>query len=224
MKKLFLSLVCVTGLLLTSCSTETTGDVSRITVFPELSLLGNSTEFSVVGQPFSDPGADASIGGSSVDFTTVSNIDTNTPGVYNVTYTATNSDGFEAKASRTVYIYENDDPIAGVYDGIRNSRGFGGLVLISTRSDGNYNCTDFLAGYYHQGLGYGPAYSFPGIISETEGAVANVTLGQGGFGPVSIQNGMADTSTEATVLTWFGQLDDYAPFGFDVTFVKKDLP
>lgn len=224
MKKLFLSLVCVTGLLLTSCGTESTGNVSTITVFPEISIIGNSTLFSIVGQPFDDPGANATIGGASVDFTTTSDIDTSTAGIYNVQYTAINSDGFEAAASRTVIIYEDSDPIAGVYDGIRNNRGFGGLVLISTRSDGNYNVTDFLAGYYAQGLGYGPNYNFPGIISENAGTIANVTLGQGGFGPVSIQNGTADTSSEATVLAWFGQLDDYAPFGFDVTFTKRVSP
>lgn len=220
MKKIFISFMCVLGLSLSSCDTESTGDVSRITVFPEISIVGDATLYTVAGEPFNDPGATASIGGSAIDFETVGSVDTNTPGIYNLSYTAVNSDGFEAAAARTVIVYENDDPIAGVYNGIRDNRGVGGTVLISTRSDGNYDITDFLAGFYHYGLGYGPAYSFPGVISVNGGVVTNVTLGQGGFGPVSIQNGSADTSGTAPVLKWFGQLDDYAPFGFDVTLTR----
>ncbi|WP_242133327.1 immunoglobulin-like domain-containing protein [Aestuariivivens marinum] len=220
MKKAIILLMTIVTSVFIGCDTESTGNVSRVTVFPELTINGDATIFHVAGTPFNDPGANATVGGSPIEFSTNSNLDTNTPGIYTISYSAFNEDGFEAAAVRTVYVYETGDDIAGIYNGIRDNRGFGGLVLVSTRNDGDYNISDMLAGYYHQGLGYGPAYSFPGVIAVTNGVVTHVQLGMGGFGPVSIQNGSADTSGSSTVMKWFGQLDNYAPFGFDVTFTK----
>ena len=220
MKKAIILLMTIVATVFVGCDSESTGNVSRVTVFPELTLNGDATIFHIAGTTFNDPGANATVGGAPIEFATNSNLDTNTPGVYSISYSAFNDDGFEAAAVRTIYVYETGDDIAGIYSGIRDSRGTGGLVLVSTRTDGNYNITDMLAGFYHQGLGYGPAYAFPGVIAVSSGVVTHVVRGSGGFGPVSIQNGSADTSGSTTVMKWFGQLDAYAPFGFDVTLTK----
>lgn len=218
MKKLLMSLACITTLFLSSCETDSTGNVSRITVFPELTINGDAVMLSEAGQAFADPGANATIGGAPVEFQTSGNLDTNNPGVYTIKYSVENSDGFEATAERTVYIYENNGTAAGVYAGIRVNRGFGGFVLLSTAGGDNYNCTDLLGGYYHQGLAYGSAYSFPGVITVPgDGTVSSAAGGNGGFGPVSMSSG-ADNG--AGVLSWFGTLDNYAPFGFDVQLTK----
>lgn len=217
MKKLILTLTCIAGLFFSSCETDSTGDVSRITIFPELTLLGESTMFSEVGQPFDDPGADASIGGASVEFETISGVDTTKPGFYNVTYVATNSDGFEAAASRVVIIYENNGTVAGIYDGIRANRGLGGLVLVSSVSGNDFAVSDLLGGWYQFGPNnYGPAYAFPGIITVNGGSVTSANGGVGGFGPVSISNGLVSGG----VMTWDAVLDNYAPFGFPIQLTK----
>lgn len=218
MKKLLMSIVCIATLFLSSCETETTGDVSRVTVFPELQIIGDATMLTEVGQSFADPGANATIGGTPVAFQTGGNLDTNTPGFYTIIYSVENSDGFEASAQRTVIVYENNGTAAGVYNGIRVNRGFGGFVLLSSAGGNNYNCSDLLGGYYHQGLLYGPAYAFPGVITiPGDGTVTSAGGGAGGFGPVALLNGV---DSGAGVLTWFGNLTNYGGFGFDVQLTK----
>lgn len=218
MKNIIKSLTCIAVLFLSSCDVETTGDVSRVTIFPELTINGDATMLSEVGEAFADPGANATISGSPIEFQTTSDLDTNTPGFYTVVYSVENSDGFEASAQRTVIVYENNGTAAGVYDGIRVNRDLGGYVLLTSASGNDYNCTDLLGGYYHQGLLYGTAYAFPGVITVPgDGTVTSASGGNGGFGPVSMSAGV---DNGAGVLSWFGTLDAYAPFGFDVQLTK----
>ncbi|WP_178987592.1 immunoglobulin-like domain-containing protein [Winogradskyella schleiferi] len=219
MKKLILSLFVISALFLSSCETDSTEDVSEVTVFAELSLLGDPIMFSPVGQPFADPGADASIGGASAPFETVSNVDTSTPGFYNVTYIATNDDGFQASANRQVIVYEDNGTIAGIYDGIRVGRDDGGLVLISQISADQFYISDLLAGWYEFGPnGYGPAYAWPATINVSGNSVTSPGA-SAGFGPAAISNGNINNSGPSTVITWDILLTDYN-FGFPVQFTK----
>lgn len=218
MKKLSLIIVLViTGTFL-SCDVESTGNVSRLTVFPELTVNGESLVLSEVGVTFNDPGATASAGGTPIDFETTSDLDINTPGFYTISYSAENEDGFVAAATRTVIVYENNGTIAGVYDGIRISRDAGGPILISSRTDGDFNISDLMGGYYEYGVGYGNAYAFPAVISIDEsGTITSENGGVGGFGPCALSAGSA--SADRSVLTWTATLTDYA-FGFDVQMTK----
>ncbi|WMI66096.1 DUF5011 domain-containing protein [Aestuariibaculum sp. YM273] len=219
MKKYSIIFLALLGALTFSCDVESTDDVSQITVYPELTINGDALVYSEVGQPFNDPGANASVGGSAIEYSTSGDLDTTTPGFYTITYAAANSDGFEATASRTVIIYENDGSVAGVYDGIRISRGFGGPILISSRGDGDFNISDLMGGYYEFGVGYGNAYAFPAIISVdvAGGTVTSAAGGAGGFGPCSLTNGVV--SSDGKEMTWTATLTDYA-FGFDVKMTK----
>ncbi|MFI1771771.1 immunoglobulin-like domain-containing protein [Thalassobellus citreus] len=219
MKKILMSLVCITTLFLSSCTTDTTGDVSKVTVFPEISAKGDPVMFLELGGTFADPGASASVAGAPVEFQTSSNVDNSTPGFYTVNYSVENSDGFEAVAFRTVIVYENNGTVAGVYWGRRTTRGIESPILVSTRSDGNFNCTDILGGYYEQSTNnYGPNYGADAVITVDISAGTVTSTGSTiGFGPVSMSGGTI--SADGRTMNWTGTLDNYA-FGFPVELVK----
>lgn len=218
MKKYSIIFLAFVGILF-SCDIESTGDVSSVTIYPELSINGEPLVYSEMGQPFNDPGATATVGGTAIDYNTSGDLDINTPGFYTINYSALNSDGFEASASRTVVVYENNSTVAGVYDGIRISNGKGGPILVSSRTDGDFNISDLVGGYYEFGVGYGNAYAFPAIISVdvSGGTVTSAAGGVGGFGPCSLTNGAI--TADGKEMTWTATLTDY-DFGFDVKLTK----
>jgi hypothetical protein len=87
---------------------EGTVGISKITNFPVLTLKGSDVEVVEKGKPFNDPGATATEGGNPLTVTTTGSVDINTPGVYTLTYSAVNKDGFSASTRRTVVVYSTD--------------------------------------------------------------------------------------------------------------------
>jgi len=82
--------------------------ISKVTYYPILTVTGEEYVTVAKGGTFTDPGATAEAGGASVPVVASGTVDTNTVGVYVVTYTATNTDGFSASASRFVVVYSTD--------------------------------------------------------------------------------------------------------------------
>lgn len=80
---------------------------SKITTYPTITMAGNDYLLVPKGTAFTDPGATAKAGDADVPVTATT-VDVNTAGVYTVTYTATNTDGFSATASRHVIVYATD--------------------------------------------------------------------------------------------------------------------
>ncbi|NEU09249.1 DUF5011 domain-containing protein [Flavihumibacter sp. R14] len=108
--------------------------ISKITVYPTLTLNGD--RYMVIvnkSVPFSDPGAIAKEGDTEIPVTTTGSVDENTPGVYTLTYTAANKDGFTASTSRTVVI-ANVDAAAAANDLSGNyARTTNGSVAVWTK-------------------------------------------------------------------------------------------
>lgn len=78
---------------------------------PTITLNGDDQMTVECGSNFNDPGATATAcGGSSVPVTTSGTVDTHTPGVYTITYTATNSAG-TAETHRTVTVEDTTGPV-----------------------------------------------------------------------------------------------------------------
>ena len=82
--------------------------ISKITYYPILTVKGDPYVFLASGTAFTDPGATAVAGSATVSVVATGTVNTTTPGVYLVTYTATNKDGFSASASRFVVVYSTD--------------------------------------------------------------------------------------------------------------------
>lgn len=92
--------------MLTSCHEITTDGVTRVTYYPQLNIIGGDMITHAKGTPFVDPGFTATLNGVDVkdDVVLDGSVDANTEGVYTLTYTYTNVDGFAASASREVVV------------------------------------------------------------------------------------------------------------------------
>ena len=82
--------------------------ISKITQYPNITVTGPAYVVVPKGGVYTDPGVSAKAGAATVPVVTSGLPDVNTAGVYTVTYTAVNSDGFAATASRTVAVYSTD--------------------------------------------------------------------------------------------------------------------
>lgn len=82
--------------------------ISKITQYPDITVTGAAYVVLPKGGVYTDPGVSAKAGTATVPVVTTGLPNVNTAGVYTVTYTAVNSDGFAATASRTVIVYSTD--------------------------------------------------------------------------------------------------------------------
>ena len=108
--------ILVTLLIFTSCKKDTSDNVSKIVEvsYPEITLNGNDLVVVAVGANYADVGAKLKddITGAITDIQpTSSNVNTAQPGLYVVTFSASNSNGFETTATRLVAVTSVNNPI-----------------------------------------------------------------------------------------------------------------
>jgi hypothetical protein len=82
--------------------------VSRVVFFPVIATKGDRLVIINQGQTYSDAGAVATLGDKTVPYTTTGSVNTATPGIYTLSYTAINDDGFSASDFRSVAVIGND--------------------------------------------------------------------------------------------------------------------
>ncbi|MGN0282118.1 MAG: BT_2262 family domain-containing protein [Prevotella sp.] len=180
MKKIFLYclMLCLSMAALTSCNDDNDQLTdSRLTYYPVLEIQGDEFVQVPIGTTYTEQGCKATL--NNEDFTsnvkTSGSVDSNQPGLYYITYSATNSDGFTVTATRTVAVCDPTitTDISGTYttqDGsYRNYNGVitnfsGYTVRISKAAPGIFYISDFLGGWYEQRAGYGSAYAMTGYF------------------------------------------------------------
>jgi len=114
MKKSILIFYSLVTLFLVACNktnihnTDEEVGISRVTFFPVLTLNGERYTTIAVGSAFTDPGIVAREGSADIIYTKSGSVNTNVPGIYTLTYTAVNKDGFPASLVRTVAVYSTD--------------------------------------------------------------------------------------------------------------------
>ncbi|WP_166669337.1 MULTISPECIES: DUF5011 domain-containing protein [unclassified Flavobacterium] len=106
MKKIFISLMVVSGLLLTSCE-ESTDGVSKVTAYANLTMNGDALVVLTQGETYTEAGVEAEANGQVLPVTIDGTVDTSKPTVYKLRYSAVNSDGFPASLTRTVIVLSN---------------------------------------------------------------------------------------------------------------------
>lgn len=99
--------VLVSGLLFTSCDADSSANVSKVTYYANLTMNGDALVVLTQGQTYTENGVDAEADGKTLEVKIAGTVDTNKPGVYKLTYSALNSDGFPASVVRTVVILSN---------------------------------------------------------------------------------------------------------------------
>lgn len=218
---------------LASCSKDTEG-VTGITYYPVIELEGPIYDKATAGTPFVDPGYSSSLNGedytSNVVVTTKMDLSNPKPGYYSIVYSATNSDGFSASATRYVLVSDADDPVSGYYTVNGGSyRDYNGITyyggyqeVIYGNGDGTYQISDLLAGWYEYRAGYGSAYALTGELKAD--ADNNITLESSflsGWGDSAgaFNDGKYDAATGT--LSYVVEYTDY-PFIFHVILDKND--
>ena len=182
MKKLLniLTIFAVTMFIISSCEKNTTTeDVSRITYYATLEVLGDPIVIVDKGANYVDAGVYAEQKGDDVtdQVVTTSTVNTSEAGVYSVTYEITNEDGFSVTDSRTVYVADPTPSIisTGVHTTAEGTQRFwfstkaivpfSGLKIVLLQTEpGVFYISDFMGGYYDQRAGYGPDYAMTGYF------------------------------------------------------------
>lgn len=184
MKKSIICLVTLIALTLgfASCEKQSAGK-TKITYYAEIVLNGDATMVVAKGSAFVDPGCVATMNGADVtsQVAVSSNVDTSKSGVYSVSYSFVNADGFESSSIRTVVVLDITDPIEGFWactptsyrtntnTGAAVAYGASFEILIIGQGGGNYEVDDLLAGWYCQRVGYGTDYAMQAIINIADG-------------------------------------------------------
>jgi len=101
--------------------------ISKITHYAVFDIVGNSIETVIVGTPYTDPGVTAYENGVVIPHKVEGDVvDPNTPGVYVITYTAVNKDGYVSGTNRFVAVIESDvltDDFSGSYQRNAGAKG-----------------------------------------------------------------------------------------------------
>lgn len=146
MKKGFkLILMALTLFAAFSCEEDkVTEGISTITNYPVIALKGEQWNQVAVGGTFTDAGVTATEGGTEIEVKTSGTVDTKTPGVYVIEYTAVNKDGYSSVEYRYVGVISPaaTADISGSYK--RNAGVFG--VSKVTKVEGNLYSADNVGG------------------------------------------------------------------------------
>ena len=216
----------------TSCNDDSDDHTDkRITYYPTVTLEGDDYIIVDKGTPFVDPGYSAELQGEDATSRVVvdSNVDTNKSGVYSITYSLSNADGFSATESRTIVVLDANDPVEGFYyttdDAYRDYNGtitkYGSSyeVLVIGNGDGTYSVDDLMAGWYAQRAGYGSKYAMQAEIKIAEdGTMSLIDSYVPGWGDrADAFEGTydANTGTFEYVLAYAGVIN------FHVTMIKE---
>lgn len=158
MKKLFLYGLAfgMMTLGLTSCNDgEDQLTDTRVTHFAELTLLGDTYIEINAGDPYTEPGFTATENGEDISDRVVvtGQVDPNTGGIYNPTYTVSNVDGFAVSDSRTVMVFDKNSLVSAYYGesqyGARHY--YNAPISISSLGGNYYLISDILGGFYAYG-------------------------------------------------------------------------
>lgn len=170
MKKIIILALAVV-MLATSCEKIDHAVGQKVTYYPIITLQGDNPYITSVGGTYVDPGYTATLNGEDVSniVTLDSNVDMSEMGLYAVTYTATNEDGFSASAERTV-IVANPGHIDTVYESFvqYSGRSYKNPLALKEVAPGKYSIDDIMGGYYC--LGRYPGYEAYGYDFWAEGS------------------------------------------------------
>lgn len=141
LQKYILWLLLAPALFMAGCKKETTDNVSATAKvsFPEITLNGPALAISATGANYVDAGAKLKddITGVITDIQpTSSDVNTAVPGLYNVTFTAANANGFETSVTRLVAVPGVSGAVNREGNYLRTATGV--LCFITKLADGLY--------------------------------------------------------------------------------------
>lgn len=214
MKKIlfYTLLLCLSSFALTSCNDDNDELTdAKVTYYPTMEIQGDEFTLVPIGTNYVEQGCKAVQKGEDVSSQVVTSgtVDTNTAGLYYITYTFTNAQGYQTSAQRTVAVCDPaiTTDIAGTYsvqDGsyrdysgkISDYKGYN--VSITKAAPGLFYVSDLMGGYYDQGMGYGANYAMTGyvqLLNDNTIKVLSSYVAGWGDSLDSFENGKYDSAT-----------------------------
>lgn len=146
MKKivLYISLICITAFFY-SCESDDTENVSDITNYATFEF--EDLVVIPLGGTFT-PEASATEDGNALEVRSSGSVNTDVVGIYDITYSATNSDGFDANVFQTVVVHDPDIIGANVSGAIqdKNRPARTGIISLVEGTTSIFFVTDFAFG------------------------------------------------------------------------------
>jgi hypothetical protein len=178
MKKIIYLILVACGVIMFSACSKDSQDLSKVTYYVDMELVGDAVLGSEVGTSFVDPGVTAYENGEDISSTVIvtGSVDSEKVGYYPLSYTAINVDGFPKSVSRKVFVYDpsittdisgsytTSDGTKRVYGGTTTTAFTGYGVTIEEVKPGIFYISDFFGGYYDQRAGYGSTYAMTGYF------------------------------------------------------------
>lgn len=159
MKRIIYSLFIFVTFVMISCEGVTTEDNSVITHYALLELDGATNIKLSVGDTYIESGYTATEG--DVDITSkvvvTGSVDTSTPGLYVLTYSVSNEDGYSTSATRQILVVDPDS-FASAYWGevTSGTRHYTDTPVIITNQSGDlYEIDDLIGGFQWNGVNAG---------------------------------------------------------------------
>jgi hypothetical protein len=146
---------------------------SKVTYFALVTMKGEEYMSLVQGDTYTDPGATATEKGAPISVTTSGKVNTSQPGLYTVTYTAINKDGFAATASRTVVVLSAHEVPGVDVSGTYKYVGGDYKATVTKVAEGLYTMDNF----------YG-ATTIACVFTTLDGATIEIPEQSTGYGPV----------------------------------------
>ena len=130
MKKIYLILV-IAAFALSSCNKDSLG-VSTVTTYPTIVLKGDVAQTILVGGTYVESGFTAMAGTDDITSAvkTVGTVNSATPGVYTITYTAINKDGFTLSTRRYVGVVTAAAAAMDISGKYKRNAGAGGIATV----------------------------------------------------------------------------------------------
>jgi hypothetical protein len=236
MKKIISLIIIAIGGLFAACTEVETKDVSKVTYYPNIEVLGDEVMYIAKGATFTDPGAKAMAGDTEIKYTSEASgqyrgektLNTAVTDEYIITYSALNADGFKGSATRKVIVYENGNlttDISGVYKCNVNRSGSSPItaqnikfIYIWKNADGSYGLSDAFGGWYQYHRGFGIGYITPGgkiiandIATNSFSFPSNPIVNTGFGGNVDITGVTVNAATKKIVITakWYNPVHTF---------------
>ncbi|MFR9534122.1 MAG: BT_2262 family domain-containing protein [Rikenellaceae bacterium] len=160
------------------CKDVTSDGLTGITYYASIELIGDAVCYADLGETYVDEGCVCLLEGEEVEATVTSTVDSNNAGIYSVTYSYTNEDGFTSSTSRTVYMSAPGGAICDAayltvqpgtyreyYSDSTTTTAFSGYSIFFLHlGDDQYYVSCLIGAYYEQGVGYGSNYAMQGYI------------------------------------------------------------
>ncbi len=208
MKKRYALLLLAFVAMIVSCKKDSvinTHDmvgISKVTYYANITLTGSSVMSVIKGSTFTDPGVKAEAGGTDVPVTTTGAVNTDEVGLYTLSYSATNTDGYSSSATRTVVVIPSAElpgvDLSGTYVAVPVGT-TPGPAQITKVAEGVYFSTDIWTG----------GAVIPGYFICIDGSSVSVPLQNTGYGRMLTE---MDGTYVNGLITWIVTLLDQGPF------------